>query len=64
MTPDDLSAFHVGVVETLANLGAMLEPVLEAVEGYRLARVADGYSEGQARQMATDYHSAILKTIL
>lgn len=60
-TPDEVAnAIAIG----LASLGAMVVPILEAVEGYRVRCEEAGYSSGLARKMAADYHEAILRMYL
>lgn len=44
------------VAAAVAELGAVLEPVLEAVQGYKQKAVAAGFSAATAEQMAVHYH--------
>lgn len=48
----------------LVQMGQALEPILEAVEGYRVRLEAAGYGDALARRMAADYHAALLRMLL
>lgn len=52
------------IAQQLAVLGEAIAPIQEAVEGYRVARVAEGYPDELARRMATDYHAALIKVLV
>lgn len=52
------------VAREVANAVELLTPVTEAVEGYRQARLRDGYLDPEARRMAVDYHGALLRFLV
>jgi hypothetical protein len=45
----------------LATVKALMEPLREAVEGYRAEMVRDGYPDDLARRMAADYHALLMR---
>ncbi len=48
---------------SMMALTDLLAPVAEAVEGYRVERVREGYDEHTARKMAADYNAALLRVV-
>lgn len=51
------------IADALAQIGAQIAPVLEAVQGYRAAAEARGFSPAVAEIMANDYHRELIGTI-
>jgi hypothetical protein len=62
--PAEIGEAQAVLASALAQLGETLVPVLEAVEGYRVARIADGYDDTQARSMAADYHRIVMQAVM
>jgi len=50
--------------EGLAQIGVAMEPLTEAVEGYRARCERNGYSDAVSRGMAADYHAALLRMVM
>ena len=48
----------------LAAIAETMQPLREAVEGYRAQMERDGYGDALARKMAADYHAALLRVVL
>lgn len=60
-TGHDEPSLASGVMGVVQNLGAdVLEPCLDAVEGYRSKLVGLGYPADAAANMAADYHRLLL----
>lgn len=57
--PDELP-LSAAVAGVIAELGETLEPVLEAVNGYRSKLLGLGYPADAAASMAADYHRMLL----
>lgn len=47
----------------LQQVGAMMEPVLEAATGYRKQAVEQGFDEMTAAMMASSYHDMLMSII-
>ena len=50
--------------EGLAQIGVAIEPLTEAVEGYRTRCERNGYDDALSRKMAADLHAALLRMIM
>lgn len=59
--PDEIQNM---LAEAVALFGQMLEPLTEAVDGYRVRLDALGYGDETARRMAADYHAALLRQMI
>ncbi len=63
MTEDAASAASE-LAAGLALFAEMIQPLSEAVEGYRMNLERQGYGDALARRMAADYHAALLRTVI
>lgn len=52
-----------GMSGAMAELGENLQPVREAVEGYRATLDSEGWGDALSRKMAADYHAYILRLL-
>lgn len=60
--PPDAAA--VKVATALATFGAAIEPVKEAVQGYRDDLIARGFSPTAAETMSMEYHRLLFQKML
>jgi hypothetical protein len=51
------------MAQALVQLGAMLEPLMESVTGYRTSVMALGFDEEAAMRMAADYHKLLIAVL-
>lgn len=63
---DDMMAADLArlFAEGLAQIAVAMEPLAEAVEGYRARCERNGYSDAVSRGMAADYHSALMRMVM
>ncbi len=64
MSGPNASEMSQMIARSLSELGEALSPILDAVEGYRASLDRQGYGDGLARKMASDYHEMLLRTLL
>lgn len=66
MTDDDKAPDAQGAAElanAMAQLGAIMAPILEAAAGYRAAAMAMGFDDASAGQMAAQYHQMAMRLV-
>lgn len=66
MSDDDRAPEIEGAAElavAMAQLRAIMAPVLEAAAGYRAAAMAMGFDEASAGQMAAQYHQMAMRMV-
>lgn len=63
MSEEGTTPNSLGMTKALGNFAAMLEPVNDAVDGYRTSLLRRGYNETAAEQMTVEYHRCLLHMI-
>jgi len=60
MNPSEAEALTHGFAEALANFNSLIQPMQEAVDGYRADAERRGYSPTVAEAMAMEFHSYLM----
>lgn len=57
----DESEVRSSIVESLALLIEQMQPIKEAVTGYKAQLVNDGWGDAAAEKMAVELHNALIR---
>lgn len=63
MDKPDRSDEVMALAAALQQIGAMMEPILEAAAGYRQQAIERGFDEMTAAMMASSYHEMLMSII-
>jgi hypothetical protein len=64
MTEDNTSTPAADLSLAMMEMIGLLEPMIEAIEGYRQNKLSNGYSKEEAASMARDMHNMLFANMV